>query len=99
MEQKNKKTIKKPAAKMHTAQNAQIKSIINPKIRKDSNLAEVVFKYPLAAEILLDYGLHCVGCFANSFDTIEMGAKVHGMSDEEINEIVDRINEAIEFKE
>jgi len=40
-----------------------------------------------------------VGCFANSFDTIEMGAKVHGMSDQEINEIVDRINEAIEFKE
>ena len=106
MEQKNKKTVKKPVSKR--VQNTQVvtgtpaakvNSIIDPRIRKDSNLAEVVFKYPLAAEILLDYGLHCVGCFANSFDTIEMGAKVHGMSDQEINEIVDRINEAIEFKE
>ena len=82
-----------------TKKAATTKTGRNPKIRKDSNLAEVVFKYPLAAEILLDYGLHCVGCIANSFDTIEMGAKVHGMSDEEINEIVERINEAIKFNE
>ena len=98
MEQKNKKTAKKTTMrKTNTATTAE--KVKNPKIRKDSNLAEVVFKYPLAAEILLDYGLHCVGCIANSFDTIEMGAKVHGMSDKEINEIVVRINEAIEFNE
>lgn len=68
-------------------------------IRKDMNLAEVVFKWPVAAEVLLDYGLHCVGCVANSFDTIEMGAKVHGMSDEEIQEMLDRLNEVVMFKE
>jgi len=63
------------------------------------NLAEVVFKYPAVAEVLLDHGLHCVGCMANSFDTIEMGAKVHGMSDEEIAELVERLNEVVEYKE
>ncbi|MEK7595660.1 MAG: DUF1858 domain-containing protein [Patescibacteria group bacterium] len=65
------------------------------KISKTDNLGEVVFKYPQLAEVLLDFGLHCVGCFANSFDTIEMGAKVHGMTDEEIDEMLARLNEVM----
>ncbi|KKS17347.1 MAG: Hydrid cluster protein-associated redox disulfide domain protein [candidate division WWE3 bacterium GW2011_GWB1_41_6] len=73
--------------------------ISGSKITKDMNLADIVFKYPEAAEVLLDYGLHCVGCIASSFDTIEMGAKAHGMSDEEIDEMTVRINEVIEHKE
>ena len=32
------------------------------KITKDTNLAEIVINSPEAAEVLLDYGLHCVGC-------------------------------------
>ncbi|HLC93414.1 MAG TPA: DUF1858 domain-containing protein [Patescibacteria group bacterium] len=68
-------------------------------ITKDMNLADVVFKYPEAAEVLLDYGLHCVGCIASSFDTIEAGAKVHGMSDDEVHEMIERINEVVAYKE
>jgi hybrid cluster-associated redox disulfide protein len=67
--------------------------------KKDTNLGQMILNYPETAEVLLDYGLHCVGCFASSFDTIEAGAKVHGMSDEEISEMIDRINEVIQFKE
>jgi hybrid cluster-associated redox disulfide protein len=69
------------------------------KITKENNIAELVAKYPDVAEVLLDYGLHCVGCFANAFDNIETGAKIHGFSDEEIDEMVQRINELIEFGE
>lgn len=69
------------------------------KITKDMNLGELIQLYPDAAQVLLDYGLHCVGCFANSMDTIDMGAKIHGMSDSEIDELVDRVNEFIEFGE
>lgn len=68
-------------------------------IEKDMNLGDLVIQYPIAAEVLLDYGLHCVGCFANAFDTIEMGARVHGMSDEEIAEMLERVNEVINFGE
>jgi hybrid cluster-associated redox disulfide protein len=68
-------------------------------ITKNSNLGEIVYKYPEAAEILLDYGLHCVGCFASSFDTIEEGAKIHQFSDDEVEEMVTRINEAVNHKE
>jgi hybrid cluster-associated redox disulfide protein len=68
-------------------------------ITKDMNLGEVVFKYPEAAEVLTDYGLSCVGCFASSFDTIEQGAKIHQLSDEEMQEMIDRINEVINYGE
>ena len=73
----------------------------NPKtkeITKNILMSDLVFAHPKAVEVLTDYGLHCVGCAANSFDTIEMGAKVHGMSDEEINEMMVRVNEAVKFK-
>lgn len=68
-------------------------------ITKDMNLGEVIYKHPAVAEVLLDYGLHCVGCFASSFDTIEEGAKIHKISDEEINEMIERINEVAETGE
>lgn len=68
-------------------------------IKKDTNLADLIFKYPEAAEILLDYGLHCVGCIANGFDTVEAGAKIHGYSDKEVDEMITRINEVVEFGE
>ena len=31
------------------------------KVTKDMTIGEVVRKYPAAAEIMLSYGLHCVG--------------------------------------
>lgn len=75
------------------------KSKTHEKVSKDSNLGEVVFKYPKTAEVLLDWGLHCVGCGAMHFDTIEAGAKIHGLKDEDVKELVLRINEVIEFGE
>ena len=76
--------------------NQENKEIV---ITRDMNLGEVVFKYPEAAEVLTDYGLSCVGCFASSFDTIEQGAKIHQLSDEELEEMIERINEVINFNE
>ena len=69
------------------------------KITKDMNLGEVVFKYPEAAEVLTDYGLSCVGCFASSFDTIEQGARIHELSEEELEDMLGRINEVVNYGE
>jgi len=70
-----------------------------PTVTRTSNLGELVFKYPKTVEVLLDYGLHCVGCGAMYYDTVEAGARVHGFNDEKIDELVIRINEVIEFDE
>lgn len=65
------------------------------KVTKQSILGEVVLEYPEAGKIMLEYGLHCVGCFVNAFETIEQGAKVHSLSDQEVDELVEKINKAI----
>ena len=43
-------------------------------------------------EILTDIGLHCIGCFASQFETLEQGCKGHGMSDKEIDELINKLN-------
>ena len=69
------------------------------KISKDDNIKEVIQKHPQVIEVLLDYGLHCVGCPASGLDTIEAGAKTHGFEDSDIEEIVERVNEVLEHNE
>ena len=54
------------------------------KITKDMTISEVVKKYPQTIEVFFNYGLYCVGCFAADFDTIESGAKVHGVNVEHL---------------
>ena len=62
-------------------------------ITKDWKIGEIVGKYPEAAEILVAHGLHCVGCGVAHWETLEQGAKAHGMSDEEIDQIIREVNE------
>lgn len=65
-------------------------------ITKEMLLGDLVRKYPSLVEILLkDYGLHCAGCFANTFDTIEGGAKVHGMNEREVEEMLEHLNKEV----
>lgn len=66
------------------------------KVTRETNIAELVFKYPQVADVLLAFGLHCVGCFASQFDTIGEGAQIHGMPDEEVDEMIEEVNSVIE---
>lgn len=67
-------------------------------VKKEDFIADVIKKYPESAEVFLAYGLHCVGCFANAFDTIEAGAEIHGMVEEELNDMVKEVNYMISQK-
>lgn len=44
------------------------------------------------APILLDIGMHCLGCPASQLETIEEAAAVHGI---DADDLVDQINEII----
>lgn len=61
-------------------------------ITKFDPLSVILNECPRAAELLAEYGLHCVSCFANEFDTIATGAEMHNMTDEEVDEMIDEIN-------
>jgi len=64
-------------------------------VTKDMVIGDVLKKYPDVAVIMLEHGLHCVGCHANVFDTIEAGCQIHGIDDETIDSMVKEINKFI----
>ncbi|MBW3014984.1 DUF1858 domain-containing protein [Candidatus Woesearchaeota archaeon] len=66
------------------------------KITRKSTLGEAIVACPEAGKIMFEYGLHCIGCHIAATESIEDGCKVHGLSDEQIDEMVERINKAIE---
>ena len=52
-------------------------------ITKETPIKELIDKHPEVVEILMGYGLHCVNCHFSEFDTLEDGALMHGIDDEE----------------
>jgi hybrid cluster-associated redox disulfide protein len=64
-------------------------------INKHMTISEVVELSPDAVDVFLEYGLHCVGCGASSWESIEDGASGHGMSAELIDQLVEELNEVV----
>lgn len=62
------------------------------KITKDMSIEEIINKHPNSAEIMFNYGLHCVGCHVASSESLEEGAKAHGLNDKQIADMVKEIN-------
>jgi len=65
------------------------------KITKKITFAKLLKKYPQAAEIFLDAGLHCFGCALAASETLEQGAKAHGLTGKEIDKLVKKINKKV----
>lgn len=61
-------------------------------LEKEMSIGEIMEKSPKAVELLSLYGLHCANCFASNFDTLKDGAAVHGINDEELEEMIEEIN-------
>ncbi len=64
-------------------------------ITKEIKIGELLIKYPQAVETLFEEGIHCLGCGAADFESLEDGLKAHGKSDQEIEEIVKKLNKAV----
>jgi len=66
------------------------------KITKDILILDLVEQNPdLAAVLTEEYGFHCVGCMAASMETLEQGALVHGMTDDQIDKMVKDLNKRL----
>lgn len=62
-------------------------------ITKEMTVGEVIMKYPNVVDILQSFGLHCVGCQVNTYETIEQGTVGHGMSKEEMENMINEAND------
>ncbi len=48
-------------------------------INKDMTIGEVIRMKDNAAQILMSFGMGCVGCPSSQAETIEEAARVHGL--------------------
>ncbi|MEO9171102.1 MAG: P-loop NTPase [Candidatus Baltobacteraceae bacterium] len=57
---------------------------IEIEIGPQTNINELVKQLPVAAEVLAQFGLGCSGCGVSKYETVEQGAKAHGLRTEPI---------------
>jgi len=69
------------------------------KITKDLAISEIFDSFPDKAELLADAlmnkGLHCVGCYANAFESLEEGFVGHGFTKKELNDSLKELNSIV----
>lgn len=53
-------------------------------ITKDMTIGEIIVTKPEVAPILMNMGMHCLGCPASANESLEQAAMVHGMDIEEL---------------
>ena len=53
-------------------------------IEKTITIGELLEKYPDKVDILLESGMHCIGCPASQMETLEEACEVHGIDAEEL---------------
>ncbi|MBI6873780.1 DUF1858 domain-containing protein [Clostridium aciditolerans] len=49
------------------------------KVTKDMTIGEVIRLNPRNAEVLMSFGMGCVGCPSAQAETLEQAAQVHGL--------------------
>ena len=58
-------------------------------INKDTTIGEILEKEPEKAEILLEVGMHCIGCPASQMETLEEACEVYGIN---VEDVVEKLN-------
>lgn len=58
-------------------------------INKEMTIAEIIAQDQGVIPILLDAGMHCIGCPSAQGESLEEACMVHGM---DVNVLVDKIN-------
>lgn len=71
---------------------------IKPKITGKTTLGETISFHPQASQILMKYGLHCIGCHIAMQETVEDGARAHGLDKKEIVKMLSELNQLTSTK-
>ncbi len=56
---------------------------------KDTLIGEILEKAPEKADILIEIGMHCLGCPSSQMETLEEACEVHGI---DVNEVLEKLN-------
>lgn len=61
------------------------------KITKDMTIAEAISINENIIPVLLDIGMHCLGCPASQGETLEEAAMVHGLEPDELMKRIEAV--------
>jgi len=64
-------------------------------ITPEMTIGEIVKRHPMAAGIMMAYGLHCIGCHVSQFESLGEGAMAHGLAEDDLKDMLHDLNEAI----
>lgn len=59
-------------------------------ITSDMTIGEVVRSYPDKIDVLMDFGMGCVGCPSAQAETLEQAAMVHGLDLDDLMEALNK---------
>ena len=62
------------------------------KITKKDIIMNIIKAKPDSHQVMAEAGLHCIGCGGGAYESLEDGAKAHGISDKDIDKMVEKIN-------
>lgn len=62
-------------------------------ITKEMLIGDIIRTYPEVGDVLLHFGMHCIGCMAARGESIEDACAVHGL---DVEELVEALNAAVE---
>ena len=62
------------------------------KITKDMKMGEIIEKHPETKEVFLEFGLMCAMCCMANVETLEVGAKAHGI---DVSKLLKALNDSI----
>lgn len=79
-----------------TQNDTQAAKKIHRQMTIESILSMFPFKAQKLSQEITNAGLHCVGCNAATWETLEAGMYGHGMTDEHIDRLVNRLNALLE---
>lgn len=58
-------------------------------ISKETKIGELLETAPEKAEILMEAGMHCLGCPASQAESIEEACEVHGI---DVDDLIEKLN-------
>ena len=72
---------------------------MNAKITRNMSFGELFDRFPEKQEelasVLSEAGLHCLGCAAATFESLEEGLMAHGFEEAKINSIMQKLNDIV----
>jgi len=59
-------------------------------INKDMTIGEILMTKPELAAVLMDNGMHCLGCPSSQMESLEDACFVHGI---EVSKLIEKLNQ------